>query len=316
VSTDREVAGADSVRILAPAKVNLGLRIIGVRNDGYHCLESVLVPIDWADELSVELLPGGAREIDFDFSFAADAVETDSAQVPDGEENLVHRAARGFCEAAGRPLSIRVRLTKRLPAAAGLGGGSSDAGAVLRALDRLRPGWVSPKEQHRLALSLGADVPFFLHPQPALVTGIGDEILPLSDFPDFHLLLANPGDALSTADVFAAWDLRPPSLTPARSGSILRALSAFLDANAELDGDRLANLLVNDLAESAESLCPSMSQLMGRVWESGARAVGMSGSGATVFGVFDSAEQARRAHKQLTLGEQGWSRLAATLSPR
>ena len=316
---DRERAGSDSVRILAPAKVNLGLRIVCVRDDGYHCLESVFAPIDWADELSVELLPGGAHEIDFELSWAADAVETGSARVPDGEENIVHRAACGFCEVAGRPLSIRVRLTKRLPVAAGLGGGSSDAAAVLRALDRLQPGWVSPEEQQRLALSLGADVPFFLDPQPALVTGIGEKILPLSDFPDFHLLLANSGDPLPTVDVYAAWDALASSLTPARPGSTLRALSAFLDAKAnraELEWARLADLLVNDLSGAARRLCPPVGRLMGRLSECGAQAVGMSGSGATVFGVFDSREQAGSAQEQLALGEPGWSRLAAMLSPR
>ncbi len=316
---DPEATGSDRVEIRAPAKVNLGLRILEVRDDGYHCLESVFVPIDWADEVCVELHPGQVQEIDFEFAWAPDAVGADSGQVPDGPENLAYRAARDFCELAGRPLSIRIRLTKRLPAAAGLGGGSSDAGAVLRALDSLRPGWVSPEAQHQLALSLGADDPFFLNPRPALVSGIGEKMSGLHDFPELHLLLANPGEPLRTAEVFAAWDALSPSLTPVRPGSTLPSLSALLDPKAdraEFDRAQLSELLVNDLSRAARRLCPPVGELMSKVSECGAQGVGMSGSGATIFGIFDSQEQVRSAQEQLALGERGWSRLAATLSPR
>lgn len=319
MGADSEATGSDRLEILAPAKLNLGLRILDVREDGYHCLESIFVPVDWADEVRVELLAGDAREIDFELAWAPDAVGRASVQVPDGSENLAYRAARGFFELAGRPLSVRVRLTKRLPSAAGLGGGSSDAGAVLRALARLRPDWVSPEAQSRLAVSLGADVPFFLDPRPAFVTGIGEKVDTLDDFPELHLLLANPGEPLRTADVFAAWDALSPSLTPVPPGSTLRSLSAFLAPQAEraeFDWAQLTDLLVNDLSGVAEQLCPPMAQLMSKVSECGARGVGMSGSGATIFGIFDSQEQARSVQEQLALGERGWSRLAATLAPR
>lgn len=306
--------GRQAIRILAPAKLNLGLRVVGVRNDGYHCLESVFVPLDWADELWVEAVPNRTPEVDFEMKRAEDAVQTRAIEIPDGEMNLAHRAVRGFIEASDCSLAVRIRLTKRLPAAAGLGGGSSDAGAVLRALNQLLPGCLAPERCRHLACELGADVAFFLDPRPALVTGIGEQIDPLEDWPILHLLLANPGDALSTPEVFAAWDELSVSLTQSRSGSTLGPLSALRGASASAIWDPLAELVVNDLEPAAKRLCPGLSGVMDQLSQLGARVVGMSGSGATVFGVYESLEEANKAQSQIALGGTGWSRLARTLS--
>ena len=311
---------ARSIQVEAPAKINLGLRIVGVRNDGYHSLESVFVPLDWGDELSVSVSPSESTQIRLTCRSAEEAagggaLKRAHLEIPDGPSNLAYRAAMGFLERTGRSASVEIELTKRLPSAAGLGGGSSDAGAVLRGLTEIWPGDLSEGDLADLALSLGADVPFFLDPRPALVAGIGEQIRSISGFPSLYLLLANPGRALSTADVFRAWDQQDPSLTPATAGSTLPALSRFLESGLEQVAQgptALDELLVNDLEKAALSLCPELGGLMADLAARGARSVSMSGSGATIFGVFDSLEQAESAQKMLALGDSGWSRLAAS----
>jgi len=308
-----------SIRVKAPAKVNFGLRIVGVRADGYHNLESVFAPLDWFDELSVVCRSASASRVNLSCSQADDALENASLDVPDGPENLAHQAAALFLERAGRVASIEIDLVKRIPAAAGLGGGSSDAGAVLRALTQLWPEDLARSELEEVALSLGADVPFFLDPTPSLVTGIGEAIQPVESFPALYLLLANPGELLATASVFRAWDSLSPSLTPAAPGSTLRALSVFLESEFGQVGHNwsfLKDLLMNDLEEAARHLCPEVAGLMSDMAECGAQSVSMSGSGATIFGVFDSLERAGAAQKNLALGDSGWSRLAASQSGR
>lgn len=308
-----------SIRVKAPAKVNFGLRIVGVREDGYHCLESVFAPLDWFDELSVVCHSASGPQVALSCSRADDAVENGPLDIPDGPQNLAHQAADLFLERAGRAACVQLDLVKRIPAAAGLGGGSSDAGAVLRALTQIWPKDLSRSELGEVALSLGADVPFFLDPTPSLVMGIGEKIQPVETFPALHLLLANPGEPLATASVFRAWDALSPSLTPAAPGSTLRALSVFLESELDQAGHNssiLKDLLMNDLEEAAQRLCPEVGGLMASMTECGAQSVSMSGSGATVFGVFDSLEQAGLAQKNLALGDSGWSRLAASQSGR
>ena len=162
------------MRVLAPAKLNLGLRIVGRRPDGTHELESVFVPIDLADELELEIeeRAEGAAEVALALSGGGEGVPADA-------ENLAVREARAFLDAAGLRARVRVALAKRIPAAAGLGGGSSDAGAVLRALAERFPGAVDSERLAAIALRLGSDVPFFLDPRPALVGGVGERRAPL-----------------------------------------------------------------------------------------------------------------------------------------
>ncbi len=286
--------------MLAPAKLNLGLRVTGRRDDGYHTLESVFVPLELGDRLEVSL--GAGRGVSLELAGEA-------AGVPAGEANLAWRAARSFAEAAGLAASVHVRLEKLLPPAAGLGGGSSDAGAVLRALAKLRPGALAPDALAELALALGADVPFFLDPRPAIVTGIGERIEPLAGLRQLDLLLARPEGGLSTAAVYAAWDADPISLTPAGARYSLSRLSASLGENGRLDADALARLVANDLEPSATRSCPDIARLREAMGEVGARVVGMSGSGPTVYGIFESGADARRAREALggdPAAARGW----------
>jgi 4-diphosphocytidyl-2-C-methyl-D-erythritol kinase len=277
-------AGGARVHVLAPAKINLGLRILGRRADGYHELESVFAPLDLADEIELEVAPAARPDVQL-------ALAGTPAGVPADATNLAVRAAAGFLAAAGLTRRVRIRLTKRIPAAAGLGGGSSDAGAVLRALAASFPDALVPEALARLALGLGADVPYFLAPCLARVSGIGERIQRLSDFAPLACLLVNPGVPLATAAVFAAWDVRPvPS-------------PAAIDPELGLD-------LANDLAGPAEGLCPAIAPLRERLRALGARAVGLSGSGPTVFGIFPDAAQAARAAARAAFSPPLWARVA------
>ena len=302
---------------IAPAKLNFGLRVVGRRADGYHLIESLFVPIDLADEVRVGISPSPEPRVTLECHWASDAQGVED--LPPGEENLAVRAADGFLRSCGRPLAVSVHLTKRIPVAAGLGGGSSDAGAVLRALDALVPGAVGPSALAALALSLGADVPFFLEPRPAIVSGIGERLEPFPGLPSLSLVLANPGPPVSTAAVFQAWDARSPALTTAKPGSTLRSLSDWMAADS---GDsvalssRLGEVLENDLEGAARQLCPSIGQVQRSLLECGAQAVGMSGSGGTSFGIFANKSEANEAARQLALGGDGWVRLAGTLPDR
>lgn len=292
-----------ALRLAAPAKVNFGLRIVGRRDDGYHELESVFLPLDLADELEIEVDSSGPRGVELTLEGASD-------DVPAGGDNLATRAALGFLAAAGLDHRVRLRLRKHVPSGAGLGGGSSDAAAVLRGLASLLPGAVGPLLLQDLAVGLGADVPFFVDPRPALVTGIGEQLEPLSGpCPSLILVLANPGQPLSTGQVFAAFDAlteRPPAPT-------LRPLLSGL-REAPTDSRALSVLLENDLELVAQRLCPAIGRLRSALLEWGARAVGMSGSGATVFGVFGSEAEARQAAGRFEAPV--WSRVARTQESR
>ena len=281
--------------------------MLGRRPDGYHELESLFVPLDLADEIALEVSKAGSFELDFSVKGAV-------AGVPEDDTNLASRAARRFAREAGLSFRVCVRLCKRIPTGAGLGGGSSDAGAVLRAFSQLFPGALDPSALAELALELGADVPFFLDPQPALVRGIGERIEPVRGVRSLAVVLAGPGTPLATADVYRAFDALGPSTAPAAGGSIPAGLASKV-AGWELPSlDQLE--LENDLEPAAIRLCPSVAGLRERLVAVGARASGMSGTGPTVFGLFDSRPEAAKALAQLGIRAPGWARVAVTVESR
>lgn len=311
--TENQAVFEECLVMPAPAKVNFGLRVVGLRDDGYHELESLFLPLDFTDEISLELLPqepGAGRQIDFQ-------LEGGGGDVPAGFENLVVRAAQLFLEQGHLEASLRIGLHKRLPSGAGLGGGSSDAATVLRALDQRFPGVHSSQRLLDLAITLGADVPFFLKPGPAWVSGIGEKIQELAEIPSFTLLLANPGRSLSTLQVFKCFDERDSALTPWESGSTMRSVFEFREHPR---GEDLQRLLQNDLEPAALELCPELAKLRLALTAAGAMAVSMSGSGATLYGVFEDVTAAERARKNDELSAvcaaPGWSQVVCTLQSR
>ncbi len=278
----------------APAKVNLGLRITGRRRDGYHELESLFVPLDLADRVELEVGPPAAGSGGSPVTLQ---VEGAGPEVPRGPDNLAARAAEAFLEASGASRAVRIRLTKRIPAAAGLGGGSSDAGAVLRGLARRLPRALAPGALAEVALRLGADVPYFLDPRPAWVRGIGERIEPCPGVPSLALLLVNPGAPLETRSVFEAFDALAPG-APSRA--------------AEPGRPGLPPVR-NDLEPAAVRLCPPIARLRERLRRLGAEAVGLSGSGPTVFGVFPDRGSAERALARAGFEAPIWARVAVTV---
>jgi 4-diphosphocytidyl-2-C-methyl-D-erythritol kinase len=262
-------ASASSSRVeLARAKVNLALHITGRRSDGYHLLDSLVAFPQIGDRIALE--EAETLELRLDGPFARDL---DSP--PD--QNLILKAVRGFSEKAGIELpNVRMTLTKRLPVASGIGGGSSDAATALRLLEDFTGAYLNGNQLHQLALSLGADVPVCLLPEPQIMRGIGDELSPGPSLPSCGIVLVNPRVGVSTPDVFKALS-KPDNpalpLVPETFGN----LSEF---GAYLAGCR------NDLQEPAIGLCPQIGQVLTALQDDTridfAR---MSGSGATCFGL-------------------------------
>ena len=303
-------ASVEPVSIAAPAKLNLGLRVLGRRSDGYHRIESLFVPLDLCDEVEIEWQRAPAPSVCFSIELA-DA-DLRPGDVPGGPDNLAARAARSFLDAAGLDLELRLRLRKRIPVAAGLGGGSSDAGAVLRAMSELFPSALPAGEARRLALELGADVCFFLDPRPALVSGVGEIVTPVDRVPPLAFLLANPGVSLSTVAVYQTYDGLPSALTPVKPGSTMRALSGLQGDPSALAGC-FEKLLENDLEPAALRLCPALAGLRERIRAAGALGTGMSGSGATVFGAFSDQLSARSALENAAFEPPVWARVVGSL---
>lgn len=266
------------LRGYAPAKINLYLRVTGRREDGYHELDSLFSHIELCDMVCIEVCPEHKRNV---------SVRCDTATLPVDEGNLAFRAAQDFLNEFGIDAQVFIDLRKQIPVGAGLGGGSSDAGAVLRMLAALcRVG--DPERLAAIALRLGADVPFFLNPVPARVRGIGERIEPLGPIPEFCLVIAVPPVEVSTAEVFRA--LKPEQWSgPARDE----------DINKILQGRIEPSLLVNDLTQTAMAKWPVIAHLKGLLEESSAEAAAMTGSGGAVFGIFPTAEAAEAAGREV-----------------
>jgi 4-diphosphocytidyl-2-C-methyl-D-erythritol kinase len=265
------------------AKVNLGLEVLGVRQDGYHELRTLFQTIDLHDEIRLRPAPAGVT------------VTCDRPDVPAGEANLAHRAAQAVLRLARPSGGVAIAIAKRIPVGGGLGGGSSNAATVLRGLDRLWGLGLDGPTLHRLAARLGADVPFFLVGGTALGIARGDEVYALARQVRGQVVLAFPGRAVSTQAVFARLDRR---LTHREnSSSIIRFISS------DLEGGRAFTLLANDLEEAALDEAPELREAWGRaralLRKEGALLALPSGSGSTFFGLFQDGRGARRAEAAL-----------------
>ncbi|MEO9340021.1 4-(cytidine 5'-diphospho)-2-C-methyl-D-erythritol kinase [Mesorhizobium sp. SB112] len=269
----------------APAKVNLALHVTGRRADGYHLLDSLIVFTAHGDRLTFSPAQRDSFSVTGPFS----------ASVPNDEGNLVLRARVLLREAfpeARKPVSIA--LEKNLPVASGIGGGSSDAAATLRALAR-HWGLEGQDRIDAIALSLGADVPMCLTGRPLLASGIGDIMQPLNSFPELNLVLVNPGIALSTPAVFKA--LQSTDNAP------LPALPSALDFTALIEWLETTR---NDLQDAATQIVPEIGDSLSALRTNGSAFARMSGSGATCFGLFENAENAAKAAASISEAQPDW----------
>jgi 4-diphosphocytidyl-2-C-methyl-D-erythritol kinase len=273
------MAFARQVQRFAPAKVNLVLRVLGKRPNGYHEIESVLVPITLGDLVEVSL---GGRGI---------TVSCNHPDLPKGDGNLVHRAARIFVEEAGLRRGVRIGLGKVIPLASGLGGGSSDAASVLLALNELSGHPLNARRLAAVALRLGADVPFFLAPRPALARGVGEILTQLPPLPETWFVLVNPGFPITSAWAYErlTWPLTYTSPQP--------KVPPFSRTWSDLGAS-----LYNDLEAVTLPQFPVLHRLKERLTGLGAMGALVSGSGPTVFGVFREMSSARRAYRALRRG--------------
>ncbi|HEV2056087.1 MAG TPA: 4-(cytidine 5'-diphospho)-2-C-methyl-D-erythritol kinase [Methylomirabilota bacterium] len=266
------------------AKVNLALEVLGTRSDGYHELSTVMQAVDLFDRLTVER----AETI---------TLETSDAALPTDDRNLVVRAARLLREASGVQAGARIVLDKRIPVAAGLGGGSSDAAATLWGLNRL---WGLRWRRERLmalAVRLGMDVPFFLGPGRAVGTGRGEVLKPVPTVGGYAMVLVNPGVPLSTQEVYG----RVPEGWHAKPEGTKRMLEALRTRNAA----KVAAALTNHLERWVEPAMPVIGRMKAALLAAGALGAVMSGSGPTVFGVARSLDQARQIQRRVN--RAGWS---------
>lgn len=274
----------------APAKVNLSLAVLGRRSDGHHRLDSLVAFARFGDRLT--FVPGPALALNVRGATAAQAGALD--------DNLVLKAARGLAaEFSGLKLG-RFTLVKRLPVAAGLGGGSSDAAAALRLLARANRIALDDPRLRRVARRVGADVPVCVDPRPRRMRGIGEKLSAPLAIPPLAAVLVNPGVAVPTKDVFARLGLKPGGARKraGRAGALPRDFDGFV---AYLAGER------NDLEPAAIALQPAIARVLAALrGESGCKLARMSGSGATCFGLFASSRAAAAAARRIAAAHPRW----------
>jgi 4-diphosphocytidyl-2-C-methyl-D-erythritol kinase len=265
--------------VLAPAKINLTLEVLARRDDGYHGIRSVMVPLALADELAID----PAEQ----FSFACDRNDLSD------DRNLAVRAVRALTIDP----KVALRLRKRIPTEAGLGGGSSDAAAVLRAAMDGAFGTALQRDWVALARSLGSDVPFFLASTGALVEGTGERVTAIGALPPWHVLVIKPPAAVSTATAYAELDKRERTLRPRSESLSLR----MVDALQRADFDGVQTLLHNDFQEPIARLVPEVGAALDALRSAGAANAVLAGSGSCVFTLASDASTLERIERALSL---------------
>jgi 4-diphosphocytidyl-2-C-methyl-D-erythritol kinase len=284
----------ERISLRAPAKVNLRLDVLGKRPDGYHEIKTWMYPISLADELHIEKIK--ASKI---------VISSAHPQLPVDEKNLAYSAAALFLKEQGLSGGVTIEITKRIPLAAGLGGGSSDAAAVLKAMNILWETNVPPEGLMEIGVRIGMDVPFFIRGRGALMGGRGETMVKFLSPLKTWLVLINPGLPLSTRQVYqlgqGKWGLT-------KEGADNRISMPPQDLK------KMGDFLRNDLEGPAMELMPVIETIKERLRAAGAQGVLMTGSGPTVFGLFAQEARARQAAEDLKR-EKEWICFAAhTLS--
>lgn len=267
----------------APAKINLCLHVLGRRRDGYHELAMAMQRVSLCDDVLIAV--GGSGGV---------RVRCAGVELSSGEENIAAKAASLLLDRVGLQCGIDIEIVKRIPVAAGLGGGSSDAATVLMGLNEMLKAGLSGADLQALGARIGSDVPFFIYGEPAWATGTGVNLQPLSPLPAVSYLLVNPGFGVSTEAVYQSLQLT--------KGGRLANLPRF----SVVTKSDLCAALHNDLEAVAMESHPEIATVKQTLIDNGALGALMSGSGATVFGVFDNFSDASEAGRKLSV-ETGWA---------
>jgi 4-diphosphocytidyl-2-C-methyl-D-erythritol kinase len=287
------------VKIRAPAKINLRLRVVGRRSDGYHLIDSIIVAVTLFDEVEIKKRKTKNSAV----KAAQLRVTCDHPQVPAGEKNLVYQAASLLLRETAVVEPVDIHIRKRIPLGAGLGGGSTDAAATLVGLNRLFRLRFSPSQLEKIASRLGADVPFFIRSRPARARGIGDRLTPLKNVPRWWVVILYPGFAVSTAWVYGNV---PQNLTKFHVDTRLYTLLT--------GAPKFADLLVNDLEPVTVKRYRRIKVMKETLVKMGAAGASMTGSGSAVFGIFGSREKANKAYRTLRRADDIQAFLAQVIS--
>ncbi|MDH4247373.1 MAG: 4-(cytidine 5'-diphospho)-2-C-methyl-D-erythritol kinase [Deltaproteobacteria bacterium] len=274
---------------LTPAKITARLRILAKRQDGYHEVQILLIPVGLYDRLSLKPKRTGGIQLRVASEDSLGAVE----------DNLVYRAARRFEQALGTPLHVEFRLEKNIPAGAGLGGGSGNAAGALVGLNSLFGQPFSEDTLRALGGELGSDIPFFITPLPTLAEGRGERLTPLEGLPKLALLIAKPPLSISTAEAYGRWQPEVPRGPQALNAAPREPLPALHSAAA------IAAALQNDFMPVLGGVYPILGELRDRFLDRGALGAVLSGSGSAVVGVF-ADEGARDAAALTFAGDSQW----------
>ncbi len=286
---------AVGLEVWAPAKLNLFLEVLAKRSDGFHEIETLMCPVNLCDTLYFEETSTGRIELSVHEAFGRRSQQAHGDVLPEGTDNLVVRALRLLQERTGCGRGLRVRLTKRIPLAAGMAGGSSDAAAALLAANRLWQVGLDPQGLSCVAAELGSDIPFFFHRGAAICRGRGEKIESVALPTALHFVVVRPPSGLSTAKVFGA--CRPATTAQ----SIRPVVEAWSRGHIDLLGRRLHNRL----QPIAAGLCDDIGQLEEKFSELEVLGHQMSGSGTSYFGLCRGARHARRIAATLRSQEVG-----------
>ena len=278
-SASRSAALSTSITVFAPAKINLILRILDRRPDGYHNLWSLMQTVQLEDALELSLSD----------HHSTITLRCDEPSLKTDASNLVYRAAAGVLEDAGRTVGLDIALAKRIPMGAGLGGGSSDAAATIMGLNRLlNLGWSTEKMAH-LGQTLGSDVPFFFSAPSAIVEGRGEKVVPVQITGSRWVMLVNPGFPIETKWAYQQLSVSRTGVQP------LSDVHAGLGKTCELSWEEVFQAAENDFEATVFKAHPDLYKIKQRLLADGAETALLSGSGATVFGVFRDETTARQA---------------------
>lgn len=273
--------------IQAHAKINVALNILNKREDGYHTLDMVMLPLDLHDSIDISLLPP-----DFDTFITCDDVSLET-----GEYNLCTIALKAMRERYMFKQEFRIHIHKSIPMAAGLGGGSSDAAAVMHAICTLLKIHPDPTEINEIARKIGSDVPFFYEGKAARVSGVGEVIKPIQVAKRYFVLIVKPGDGLSTKTVYTQYDLMEKDIAD---------VDAVVEALAAGDDDKLGASIANVLEKPAFFLLPAIKKVKDSLIKDGFKIVSMSGSGSSVFALSTS-------HHLISKAEAKYEKLGYTV---
>lgn len=277
----------DSLSLKAPAKINLALHILGRRADGYHELSMLMEKISLCDEIRLEEVTGPLE------------LRAEGCDFPP-EKNLAYRTAKALREAADTRFSARIYLKKVIPIGAGLGGGSSDAAAVLKGLNQLwELNWPNEKLAE-IGVKLGADVPFFLYDGPAIVRGIGEKVIPRR-IPQMWIILIYPGVAVDTAWAYRLWDKRKEEPVPSEHKRVEALTQGNHDVSVPPDFGGLLEILHNDFEAVVFPKFPEIQSARSALQKAGVPGTLMSGSGSAVFGLFATKEERERGLGKLVV---------------